>query len=164
MAQIKKINIKGVEYDIAGSGRGTTDTAYVDNKTLYIEDGTITGGGDIKYITLSAPATETQGRMTSDQLAVLLENRSNYIHFMNENFYPQDVEIEQGYIVYSHVGSKNNQVIIKNINVTIATGEWVLSQLGLGESNTNVIYIDQLLQDDYGYILPSEFANKSVDF
>ena len=45
MAQIKKINIKGVEYDLAGSGRGTTDTAYVDNKTLYIEEGTTAGGG-----------------------------------------------------------------------------------------------------------------------
>lgn len=45
MAQIKKINIKGVEYDLAGSGSSTTDTAYVDNKTLYIEEGTTAGGG-----------------------------------------------------------------------------------------------------------------------
>lgn len=45
MAQIKKVNIKGVEYDIAGSGSSTTDTAYVENKTLYIEEGTTTGDG-----------------------------------------------------------------------------------------------------------------------
>ena len=50
MAQIKKINIKGVEYDLAGSGSSTTDTAYVDNKTLYIEEGTTTGGGENKTL------------------------------------------------------------------------------------------------------------------
>lgn len=57
MAQIKKVNIKGVEYDIAGSGSSTTDTAYVENKTLYIEEGTTTG--DVK----STQIIEDQGKL-----------------------------------------------------------------------------------------------------
>lgn len=59
MAQIKKINIKGVEYDLAGSGNITADTAYVDNKTLYIEEGTTAGGGGGGPVELNGIVVDT---------------------------------------------------------------------------------------------------------
>jgi hypothetical protein len=71
MAQIKKINIKGVEYDLAGSGSSTTDTAYVDNKTLYIEEGTTAGGGgsenNLEIDLLARPlSTNNMNQITTD--------------------------------------------------------------------------------------------------
>ena len=86
-------------------------------------------GADIQVVHITGiPSTETQGNLTQEQVNTLLAHPSNYIQFFNENFYPQDVETSQGYIVYSHVGKVGNETKIKNINLTLATGGWVLTE------------------------------------
>ena len=89
-------------------------------------------GADIQIVSITGiPSTATSGTLTQEQVQTLLAHPGNYIQFFNENFYPQDVEIEQGYIVYSHVGQIGNETKIKNINLTIATGSWVLTENSL---------------------------------
>ena len=86
-------------------------------------------GADIQVVNITGvPSTATQGTLTQTQVNTLLSHPSNYIQFFNENFYPQDVETSEGYIVYSHVGSIGGETKIKTINLTIATGGWVLTE------------------------------------
>lgn len=99
-------------------------------------------GADIQVVHITGiPSTATQGNLTQEQVNTLLAHPSNYIQFFNENFYPQDVETSQGYIVYSHVGQIGGETKIKNINLTIATGGWVLTEKTFQEkleSGTNI--------------------------
>ena len=86
-------------------------------------------GADIQVVYITGiPSNATQGTLTQTQVNTLLSHPSNYIQFFNENFYPQDVETSEGYIVYSHVGSIAGETKIKTINLTIATGGWVLTE------------------------------------
>jgi hypothetical protein len=97
-------------------------------------------GADIQIVTISGiPSTATSGTLTQEQVQTLLAHPGNYIQFFNENFYPQDVEIEQGYIVYSHVGQIGNETKIKNINLTIATGGWVLTETSLVSAPITIV-------------------------
>lgn len=91
-------------------------------------------GADIQIVYITGiPSTATQGTLTQDEVNTLLAHPSNYIQFFNENFYPQDVETDLGYIVYSHLGrTANEETKIKNISVTIATGGWVLTETAIG--------------------------------
>lgn len=89
-------------------------------------------GVEIVYIT-GIPETATEGTLSQEDVATLTASPMNYIQFFNENFYPQDVEIEKGYIVYSHVGTLDNVTKIKTLVLTIATGGWVLTTTTLGE-------------------------------
>lgn len=91
-------------------------------------------GADIQVVHITGiPSTATQGNLTQDQVNTLLAHPSNYIQFFNENFYPQDVETSQGYIVYSHVGiAMDNKVKIKNLTLTLATGGWVVTETEVG--------------------------------
>lgn len=86
MAQIKKINIKGVEYDITG------DTSYVENETLVISKGTSessgTGGGETIFevaltgVTISGSTITipTQSvAITEEQYETLTTNRNAVI-------------------------------------------------------------------------------------
>lgn len=89
-------------------------------------------GADIQIVTITGiPSTATQGTLTQEQVQTLLDHPGNYIQFFNENFYPQDVETDEGYIVYSHVGMFEGNTKIKTITLTIATGGWVLTETGL---------------------------------
>lgn len=89
-------------------------------------------GADIQIVTITGiPSTATQGTLTQTQVQTLLDHPGNYIQFFNENFYPQDVETDEGYIVYSHVGMFEGNMKIKTITLTIATGGWVLTETGL---------------------------------
>ena len=99
-------------------------------------------GADIQIVTITGiPSTATQGTLTQEQVQTLLDHPGNYIQFNNENFYPQDVETDEGYIVYSHVGMFEGNTKIKTITLTIATGGWVLTETNLQEkltSGTNI--------------------------
>lgn len=92
-------------------------------------------GVEIVYIT-GISETATEGTLSSEDVATLTASPMNYIQFFNENFYPQDVEIEKGYIVYSHVGTLDNITKIKTLVLTIATGGWVLTTTTLGEEES----------------------------
>lgn len=92
-------------------------------------------GADIQIVTITGiPSTATQGTLTQEQVQTLLSHPSNYIQFFNENFYPQDVETSQGYIVYSHVGMYEGNTTIKTITLTINSRSWVLTEFGLSGS------------------------------
>lgn len=92
-------------------------------------------GADIQVVQITGiPSTATQGTLTQQQVNTLLAHPSNYIQFFNENFYPQDVETGEGYIVYSHVGMYEGNTKIKSITLTISTGSWVLTEVGLSGS------------------------------
>ena len=99
-------------------------------------------GADIQIVTITGiPSTATQGTLTQEQVQTLLDHPGNYIQFFNENFYPQDVETDEGYIVYSHVGMFEGNTKIKTITLTIATGGWVLTETNLQDkltSGTNI--------------------------
>lgn len=92
-------------------------------------------GVEIVYIT-GIPETATEGTLSQEDVATLTASPMNYIQFFNENFYPQDVEIEKGYIVYSHVGTIDSVTKIKTLILTIATGGWVLTTTTLGEEES----------------------------
>ena len=97
-------------------------------------------GADIQIVSITGiPSTATSGTLTQEQVQTLLAHPGNYIQFFNENFYPQDVEIEQGYIVYSHVGQIGSETKIKNINLTIATGGWVLTETSLVSAPISIV-------------------------
>ena len=85
------------------------------------------------------PSTATSGTLTQEQVTTLLAHPSNYIQFFNENFYPQDVETSQGYIVYSHVGMYEGNTKIKTITLTIATGGWVLTETSLVSAPISIV-------------------------
>ena len=89
-------------------------------------------GADIQVVHITGiPSTATQGILTQQQVDTLLSHPSNYIQFFNENFYPQDVETDEGYIVYSHIGMYEGNTKIKTITLTLATHSWVLTETGL---------------------------------
>lgn len=92
-------------------------------------------GADIQVVTITGiPSDANSGTLSQEQVNTLLAHPSNYIQFFNENFYPQDVEISQGYIVYSHVGMYEGNMKIKTITLTINSRSWVLSEFGLSGS------------------------------
>lgn len=91
-------------------------------------------GADIQIVTITGiPSTATSGTLTQEQVQTLLAHQSNYIQFFNEVFFGQDYEIDQGYIVYSHVGiAMDNKVMVKNLTLTISTGGWVITSTEVG--------------------------------
>ena len=97
-------------------------------------------GADIQIVTITGiPSTATQGTLTQTQVQTLLDHPGNYIQFFNENFYPQDVETDEGYIVYSHVGMFEGNTKIKTITLTIATGGWVLTETSLVSAPISIV-------------------------
>ena len=111
MAQIKKINIKGVEYDLAGSGNSTTDTAYVDNKTLYIEEGTTASGGNgvleidlTPYMSQAEDATMFETLLFGQYLYSIEDNTKPYTavetSFQSETLYNTLMNNEYDYIKF----------------------------------------------------------------
>lgn len=97
-------------------------------------------GADIQIVTITGiPSTATQGTLTQEQVQTLLDHPGNYIQFFNENFYPQDVETDEGYIVYSHVGMFEGNTKIKTITLTIATGGWVLTETSLVSAPISIV-------------------------
>ena len=97
-------------------------------------------GADIQIVTITGiPSTATQGTLTQEQVQTLLAHPGNYIQFFNENFYPQDVETDEGYIVYSHVGMFEGNTKIKTITLTIATGGWVLTETSLVSAPISIV-------------------------
>lgn len=115
-------------------------TPYFDGDMLVLSDlehaemDLATKQDKIESVKIVAPSAATQGAFTSAELETLLKGKLNYVEFNNENFYPQDVEIGEGYIIYSHVGMYEGNTKIKSIILTIATGSWVLTEVGLSGS------------------------------
>lgn len=109
-----------------------------------------------KYVVINdIPTSATSGTITNEQLSVLLENKSNYIQFFNENFYPQDVEISEGYIVYSHVGNREGVVYNKTFTLNTASGDWTLKEVLVQE----VIDISSWFTGGYEGEVPEEYRN-----
>ena len=74
------------------------------------------------------PKTATQGTLERGALNVLQASNENYIVFNDEIFRLADKQHNAGYLVYSHVGSIGGETKIKTINLTIATGGWILTE------------------------------------
>lgn len=72
--------------------------------------------------------TGTSGTLTDDQLSILQANDFNYIVLDNEIYNLQDKNHEDGYLVYTHVGSDTSQnYFIKTITITISSKGWLLN-------------------------------------
>lgn len=95
--------------------------------------------GDAKpvEVQITAPSIATNGQLTADQLATLQNNAGAYLMFNKEIFRLQDVQHEEGYLIYSHIGFQNVDSIymIKCITITISTRGWVLTKREIADSN-----------------------------
>lgn len=79
------------------------------------------------FVLIGAPAAATNGTLEDEQLEVLLNDTNAYIMFNNEKYYLMDIEHEDGYMTYSHIGIESEAIKIKVITITTTTGGWVLT-------------------------------------
>ena len=90
-------------------------------------------------VLINASAEAVQGTITDAQLAKLQESDTNYIMFNNEKYYLSDKDHREGYLGYTYNGYENNKGWQKTITITISAKAWVLSVVGLSDSNIEVV-------------------------
>lgn len=121
-----------------------------DNDTLLI-------GTHAKTVEITGvPATATQGTLTEEQLAALLESEKSVIKFNNEIYFLNDNGHEAGIRGYSHSGVENSKFMLKNITVTLSTGGWVLTTEEVGGGG-----IKTLTTADYNW--PTTGTKTAID-
>ena len=86
--------------------------------------------GDFELVNITVPLETTQGTLTNDQLSILKNSPYNMINLNGEYFRLNDDKTDDGYLIYSHIGSNNieNNAISKIIRITISTLRWVLTE------------------------------------
>ena len=86
--------------------------------------------GDFELVNITVPLETTQGTLTNDQLSILKSSPYNMINLNGEYFRLNDDKTDDGYLIYSHIGSNNieNNAISKIIRITISTLRWVLTE------------------------------------
>ena len=86
--------------------------------------------GDFELVNITVPLETTQGTLTNDQLSILKNSPYNMINLNGEYFRLNDDKTDDGYLIYSHIGSNNieNKAISKIIRITISTLRWVLTE------------------------------------
>ena len=86
--------------------------------------------GDFELVNITVPLDTTQGTLTNDQLSILKNSPYNMINLNGEYFRLNDDKTDDGYLIYSHIGSNNieNKAISKIIRITISTLRWVLTE------------------------------------
>lgn len=76
------------------------------------------------------PSSATSGVLTQDQLEMLQSSNNTAIIFNEEKYVLMDIQHEDGFLVFSHVGHDTiNEFFIKCITVTISTRAWVLQSI-----------------------------------
>ena len=109
------------------------DIVLVDDVVKISSPGGYVGNGIPTSITLSSPASATQGTLTEFELNTLLNNSICRIKFNNEYYSLNDSQHDPGMLVYTHSGYSTTG-IDKYISVTVSTRGWVLSTLNVGGS------------------------------
>ena len=86
--------------------------------------------GDFELVNITVPLETTQGTLTNDQLSILKNSPYNMMNLNGEYFRLNDDKTDDGYLIYSHIGSNNieNNAISKIIRITISTLRWVLTE------------------------------------
>lgn len=86
------------------------------------------------------PASATSGVLSQEQLGMLQSSNNTAIIFNEEKYVLMDIQHEDGFLVFSHVGHDTiNEFFIKCITVTISTRAWVLQSLKLVEEKPKVL-------------------------
>lgn len=106
-------------------------------------------------VQITAPSTSTNGQLDADQLNILQSNPGAYLKFNDEIYRLQDVQHEEGYLVYSHLGFENNTNVymVKCITITISTRGWVLTTQQIGSGGG---------KNRYGIVYYSSGGSKSL--
>ena len=86
--------------------------------------------------------TGTSGTLTSQQINLLRSDNTNYIIVDNELYNCNDLQDDNGYLVYTHTGADtSNNVNIKTLSITLTNNSWSIQttpvQPKIPVANTN---------------------------
>lgn len=86
---------------------------------------------DFTYYDMSEfPSSAKNGTfVVDDSYIYFINNKKIGLLFNKEYYYPMDNQHTTGKLVFSHVGYEASKLIIKTITITIATKDWVLTEL-----------------------------------
>ena len=73
------------------------------------------------------PGAATNGVFSSTQMEYLLADVNTSIMFNSEKYFQMDIGHNEGTLGFFHADFENNKVMLKFIEVTIATNSWVLN-------------------------------------
>lgn len=115
------------------------------------------------YEISGVPTSSTSGTLPNDESWEYLANNPEgiRIHFNNEFYQLADNQHTTGTLVFSHVGYENDQLIIKNITITIATRSWELTTFKPATRAAQPM-INILGKSYFGPILP--WNNNAISF
>lgn len=88
------------------------------------------------YVEIAVPETALEGTLNADQLATLQSSPYNLVLINGEYFRLNDDQTDDGYLVYSHVGSLSDKTFVKTLVITISTRAFIIQDRAiLGEQD-----------------------------
>lgn len=108
----------------------TSDSAWYGNRGKASEDNINKINAIVDFDDFAIP-TATNGTISESDLAILQANNHTLIHFNNQYYRLQDMNISEGFMTYNNNEYISGQNRSKTITITTSTRAWVLNDDGI---------------------------------